>query len=198
MGAYLALRDKRLEGGVPARSGLYIVNTDEGVSLSSAFSSINAAARAAGGTLNAIFILCHGYAGENVNAGMSADAGGMGLQIGREDMLHSNVSLWAAIEGAANNIVIYACAASDTEPGNEGTTSDGRYLMGALAIHTNANVFAADRIQWYNTYNNLTNGRYDFGAWEGQLLKFPPSGAPPTIVAGAPVEFSDVMGGTAP
>ena len=80
----------------------------------------------------------------------------------------------------------------------EGTTSDGLYLMGALAIHTNAVVYAADRIQWYRRYNNLANGRYDFGEWEGTLRQFPPDGGPPTVVAGPPVEFADVMAGGAP
>jgi hypothetical protein len=197
MATYLALRDRRLEGGVPARPHLHIVNTNGSTPLSSAFSQINAVARAAG-RIHSIFILCHGYAGSNSRAQVSMDAGGMGLQLGRENVLHSNVSMWTSIKDKVQNIVIYACAASNTEPGNQGTTSDGRYLMGALAIHTNATVFAADRIQWYSTYNNVSNGRYDFGAWEGQLWQFPPSGNPPRIVAGAPVEFSDVMFGSAP
>jgi hypothetical protein len=197
MAAYLALRDSRLSGGVPARPRLYIVNTNGSIPLSSAFSQINAAAKASG-RIHSMFILCHGYAGSNPRAQMSMDAGGMGLQLGRDNVLHSNVSMWTAIKDKVQNIVIYACAASNTESGNEGTTADGRYLMGALAIHTNANVFAADRIQWYSTYNNVSNGRYDFGAWEGQLWHFPPSGQPPRIVAGAPVEFSNVMFGSAP
>jgi len=59
-------------------------------------------------------------------------------------------------------------------------------------------VYAADRIQWYRRYNNLANGRYDFGGWEGNLRQFPPDGSPSTIVAGPPVEFADVMAGGAP
>jgi hypothetical protein len=126
------------------------------------------------------------------------DAGGMGLQLGREGVLHGNVALWKAICNKVNNIVVYACAAGDTEPGNAGTTADGRYLMGALAIHTNATVYAADRIQWYSTFNSSPHGRFDFGAWEGQLWAFPADGSPPNMVPGAPVEFADVMAGTAP
>ena len=198
MGKYLALRDRRLEGGVPARANLSIVNTNDSTALSQAFMQINAAARAAGGKLNSVFILCHGYAGSNRSAGVSMDAGGMGLELGREGVFHRNVAIWSAIADKVENIVIYACAAGNTEPGNEGTTSDGRYLMGALAIHANATVYAADRIQWYNTYKNLSNGRYDFGGWEGQLFRFPPSGNSPTMVARAPVEFGDVMSGSAP
>lgn len=197
MANYLALRDRRLGGGVPARPRLHIVNTDATTHLSSAFSQINAAARA-GGKIHSMFILCHGYAGSNQRAQVSMDAGGMGLQIGSEAVVHGNVNLWSAIKDKVTNIVVYSCGAADTQPGNEFTTADGRYLMGALAIHTNANVFAADRIQWYSTHNGLANGRFDFGAWEGQLFAFPPSGGSPTPVAGPPVEFSDVMGGTAP
>ena len=71
-------------------------------------------------------------------------------------------------------------------------------LMGAMAIHTGAVVYAADKIQWYNTYNGLKNGAYNFGIWEGQLWRFPPNGAQPTKVFGAPVEFDDVVAGHAP
>lgn len=197
MANYLCLRDRRLMGGVPARPRLTIVNTDASSPLVSAFNAINAASRAGGG-LHTMFIMCHGYAGANARAQVSMDAGGEGLQLGREDVYHSNVSMWTAIQNRVQNIVVYSCAAANTEPGNQGTTADGRYLIGALAIHTNANVYAADRIQWYNTFNGLTNGRYEFGAWEGRLWHFPPSGVPPTVVAGPPVEFAHVMAGTAP
>lgn len=198
MSKYFALRDRRLEGGVPARANLSIFNTDAGTALANAFASINGVGRGSGGKIHSMFILCHGYAGSNPNAAVSMDAGGMGLQLGREGVFHTNVAMWASIANSVDNIVVYSCAASDTQPGNEGTTADGRYLMGALAIHTNATVYAADKIQWYGTYNDLANGRFEFGSWEGNLLKFPSSGNPPTIVARPPVEFSDVMGGSAP
>lgn len=196
MARYFALRDKRLRGGVPGRANLSIFNTTEQTPLANAFASISGAA--SGGKIHSVFVLCHGYAGSNRSAGMSMDAGGMGLQLGREGVFHRNVAMWAAIANKVDNIVIYSCAAGDTQPGNEGTTADGRYLMGALAIHTNANVYAADRIQWYTRHDNLSNGRYDFGGWEGTLFKFPPSGNGPTIVPRADVEFGDVMNGSAP
>jgi hypothetical protein len=43
------------------------------------------------------------------------DAGGMGLQLGREDVLHGNVAMWRAIAGRVSNIVVYACAAANAE-----------------------------------------------------------------------------------
>jgi hypothetical protein len=196
MSRYVALRDRRLEGGVPARPGLLIVNTNVGHSLNSAFAEIKAASR--WGRFHTLFIFCHGYAGYNERAQMSMDAGGMGLKLGSEDVSVSNVCMWSAIKDKVSNIVVYACAAADTQPGNEYTNADGHYLMGALAIHTKAVVYAADRIQWYNTYKSLACGRFDWGAWEGQLWQFPPNGSPPRIAVCPPVDFSHVMFGTAP
>lgn len=198
MGRYLALRDLRLSGGVPARPKLIIINCDATSPLVTVFHQIKSTATHAGGRINAMFVLCHGYAGYDLNARVSMDAGGMGLQLGREGIRHSNVAAWRAISGAVDNIVVYACAAADTQPDNVGTTADGKYLMGALAIYTGAAVYAADRIQWYNTYHGLKNGAYNFGIWEGQLWLFPPDGTPPTKVFGAPIEFDDVVAGHAP
>jgi hypothetical protein len=192
MGNYVALHDRRLRGGVPARPSLTIVNTDGHTPLHNAFSGINAAARSRG-EIDTLFILCHGYAGENTRAQMCMDAGGMGLQLGREDVLHGNVAMWRAIAGRVSNIVVYACAAANTERGNEFTTADGRYLMGALALHANAFVYAADRIQWYSTFNDGSHGRFDFGAWEGTVYQFPPMGGQPIPIEGAPVELADIF-----
>lgn len=198
MGKYLALRDLRLRGGVPSRPNLSIINTDANTQLLTVFHQIKAVATHDGGRINAMFVLCHGFAGFDRNARVSMDAGGMGLQLGRDNLLHNNVGAWTAINGTVDNIIIYACAAADTQPDNIGTTADGKYLMGALAIYTNAVVYAADRIQWYYTYENLKNGAYNWGNWEGQLWCFPPDGTPPTRVFGAPVEFDDVLAGYAP
>lgn len=198
MPKYLALRDRRLHGGAPARPNLYIVNSDATTPLSSSFHEIHAYTRKA--PVHTIFVLCHGYAGEDRFKTVCADMGGMGLQLGSEGVTVQNVSIWSAIRGAAQNIVVYSCAAADTEPGDEGTDADGRYLMGCLALHTGATVYAADRIQWYGTYNGLPRGRYEFGAWEGQLWRFPANGASPSLVAAkrVPVELSDVWTGAAP
>jgi hypothetical protein len=122
-----------------------------------------------------------------------------GLQLGKEDVLHSNVGMWSAIRNKVRNIVIYACAAGDTEPENEGTTADGKYLIGALALHTKADVYGATRIQWYGWYkNNRRHGRFIWGGWEGQLFRFPSDGGTPAPVGAPPIEFSQVMAGTAP
>jgi len=193
MSKYVALRDRRLAGGVPARPKLAIVNTDKTTSLTHAFRAISA--NAGRGRIDSLFILCHGYAGYNKRARISVDAGGMGLQLGTEEVRHENVAMWTAVRDKVTNIVIYACGAADTQPGNRGTSADGRYLMGALALHTNATVYAADLIQWYDTYKGLENGAYEFGAWEGNLLRFKPDGCSIDRVPRAPTELADVFGG---
>jgi hypothetical protein len=186
---YIALRDRRLKGGLLFLSNLRV---DAKTPLMQAFGQINGAANSSG-SVHTMFVLCHGYAGSNPKLGVCMDAGGMGLQLARENVLHANVHLWTAIKSKVRNIVVYACAASNTERGNEGSTADGRYLMGALAIYTEADVYAADRIQWYSR----PNGIYDLGSWEGQVWHFPPSGAPPDESAPL-VELNDVIAGTAP
>jgi len=184
---YIALWDTRLNGGVGAKPNILLIQTNQGVALGTAFPQIRN--YAGGGKVEAMFILCHGYAGSSDVRRQSGDFGGMGLQLGTEDVTHANASMFEAIKNKVKNIIIYACGAGDTQAGAEGTTADGRYLMGAIAIHTNAHVFAADRIQWYNTDGA---GNFNFGNWEGSVLYFPPSGQPPSVVGGPPVELTDV------
>jgi hypothetical protein len=171
----IVLHDRRLEGGAPIGPGITTLPLDAKTSLFSAFGIISSLARLDG--VQRLYVLCHGYAGANNRAEVCGDFGGMGLQLGRENMLHSNVARWTALRGALSSIVIYACGAADTESNNVGTDADGRYLMGALAIHTEATVYAADRIQWYTRKGGTLTGTIDFGAWEGTLWKFKPDGS---------------------
>jgi hypothetical protein len=187
----MAVRDKRLMGGVPAHAHLAIFNTDATVPLRNVFNSIKS--YAGGGKIHTLFILCHGYAGVNSREGMSMDAGGMGLELGKEGLLHSNVEQWRAVRDRIANIVVYACAAADTQPRNEFTAADGSYLMGSLALSTNADVYASNRIQWYWTYKDLRNGAFDFDTWEGQLLKFSAADGKGVPVASVPVELKKVL-----
>jgi hypothetical protein len=95
-----------------------------------------------------------------------------------------------AIKGTAETIVVYARGVADTQSGNRGTSADGQYLMGALAIHTQATVYAADRIQWYTAGKDGT-GPFNFGRWEGTLWKFSPSGTSAPAMGKAPVELTE-------
>jgi hypothetical protein len=182
-------------GGVPAHAHLAIYNTDATTPIRNVLNSIKS--YAGGGKLHTLFILCHGYAGENSRLRVSMDAGGMGLELGKEGLLHSNVDQWRAVRDKVTNIVVYACAAANTEPGNEFTTADGSYLMGSLALNTNADVYASDKIQWYGTYKGLRNGAFNFAGWEGRLLKFSAGTPLPVTVPKAPAELTEVLNGTA-
>jgi hypothetical protein len=193
---YMAIRDRRLRGGVPARPHLAIHNTDASTPLRTVFNHVKHYAGA--GKIHTVFILCHGYAGENKRLNISLDAGGMGLQLGREGVRQSNVNQWSEIKNKVSNIVVYACAAADTQPGNENTDADGQYLMGALALCTNANVFAADKIQWYYTHSDLPNGAFDFNTWDGNLYKFFATTGRGITTNKPPVELTQVLDGTAP
>jgi hypothetical protein len=195
---FVVLHDRELFGGVPARKAITIIKVDGSVPLRHAFHGIRAAAgTATGKRLHTLFVLCHGFAGSNKRAGMSMDAGGEGLLLGKERLLHSNVGMWSEIRNTTANIVIYACAAADTQPNNEGTDADGKYLMGALALHTSSDVYAADKIQWYSRYQRMARGMIDFGRWEGGLWRFPATGTRPQLVSEVPIPLSQVMNAVA-
>jgi hypothetical protein len=186
MARSLALHDRRLAGDISGFSGA-VIDLNAATSLPVTFGAVRAYAGRR--RLESIFIACHGFAGANIRDMVSADAGGMGLQLGKEGVKHDNVAMWAALKNVTRNVVVYACAAANTEPGNEFTTADGRYLMGALAIYLNCYVFAADRIQFYNRYE----GVIDFGLWEGRLFRFGPDGRS-TVVKAPRIEMADLMG----
>lgn len=191
MSEYAILRDLRLTGNMPSGFTSWWHNLNQvsvygSIHLRTAFWRLRHFYEQHG-RMHTLFILCHGFAGDNIVRRQSGDFGGGGLQLGLECVKHDNVAMWASIRGYFNNIVVYACAAGNTERGSEFTTQDGQYLMGALAIHTNTPVYAADRIQWYNPSN------FDFGNWEGQLMRFPPTGVRPTNVSRVPVDLSQML-----
>jgi hypothetical protein len=197
---HVALHDRRMIGGVPARPDLGIVNLDDKTPLAKAFGAINAWARPH--PLDTVFVLCHGKAGLNdEERKVCRLAGGSGLTLGKEKVLHTNVHLWSAIRGRVQNIVVYSCRAAMTAPEDRGTMHDGQYLMRALALHTQAFVFASDDIQHSHrialfVHGKLrvpANGRMIIAPWEGNLYRFPPTGGAPKIVAEASKEFATLM-----
>jgi hypothetical protein len=175
---YLIVHDTRLTGQAKGfYAGLLTVQLNATTSLRTAFARINATANSIG-KLKSLFLLCHGMAGGmgGMVWGNTTDdfwwRGGGGLLLGQEQVLSSNVNLWTAIRNQVETIVVYACGAAYTGPAPpfQMGNSDGQALMMALARHSNATVYAADKIQWYYP-NNL-----DFGHWEGTVYMFPPTG----------------------
>jgi hypothetical protein len=130
------------------------------------------------------------------------EVGKADLQLGREGLNHGNVASWAAIREKTQDIVVYSCLAAYTRPGLTpmGTTVDGTSLMRKLAQYTNATIYASNQVQWYS-HGGTSRGAYDFGEWEGTLLRFRPSGVVDEIRGNtikAPVEISEVFSGKAP
>jgi len=191
MGGNVVLHDRRLDGNPPVGRGITTLRLDASTALAGSLALIASLARLDGP--QRLFILCHGYAGINQRGQVCGDMGGMGLQLGKEGVLHSNVASWRAVRGAVTSIVVYSCGAADTQPENRGSAADGRYLMGALAIHANATVYAADRIQWYSTRGARLTGTIDFGNWEGTLWRFQPDGSvAPSAGNRVPVELDEI------
>lgn len=171
MGKSIILHDRRLAGAAPISRETTTIRLDAATPIAQVFSAIKTLVRLDG--VQNLYILCHGYAGQSARGQVCADMGGEGLELGREGLMHANVARWGAIRGDVENIVVHSCGAADTQPENVGTNADGKYLMGSLAIHANATVYAGDRIQWYAG----STATIDFGHWEGTLWKFAPSGS---------------------
>jgi hypothetical protein len=115
--------------------------------------------------------------------------------LGKGGVRHSNVAAWIAIRNVVQNIVVYACSAAETQAGYGGTANDGKYLMGALALHTQATVYAGDVDQYARSSRVGEKGPLEFGKWEGQLWRFRPDGCAGVPVSKAPVEYNEMLRG---
>jgi len=189
---YVVLRDRRAPGGVPSRPHLRIINTDKYTPLNHAFSAIRACRTH--GPIHSLFLICHGVTGRDQVELVSREGiGGEGLALGLGGVQHSNVSAWIAIRDMVKNIVVYACNAAETQDGYLGTANDGKYLMGALALHTRATVYAGDVAQYADKMGKKR--AMEFGKWEGQLWRFRPDGCAGAPVSKAPVEYNEMLRG---
>jgi hypothetical protein len=116
-------------------------------------------------------------------ASLAEGRGGGGLALCREGLNRGNVAQTFAWRCRVRRIVVFACAAADTAPGNAGTEADGRRFCGELAIWSGAEVIAPLRPQ---TFHGFLDNRWSshpgytqalairFGAWEGPVLRFTP------------------------
>lgn len=185
---FFIFRDKRVDGNFTNSAvSQILVELNGSTPLTDAFTRLNTAAKTQGrgGKLSTLFILGHGRgSGDTTTKYDFWWQGGQGVQLGQENLTAANVSSWAAIRNSVSFIVVYACGAAYTGNTilNPQNTNDGQALMSALARHTNAIVYAADRIQWYFPTD------FNFGRWEGTVYMFQPNGVvvrdfrPPTDV----------------
>lgn len=127
--------------------------------------------------LDKLIIMCHGSAAgvHDSSANESDIETGYGLLVCKEHLNSSNVGVMAILKGLVQEIELLACGPARTRPGAENTNADGWRFCRELAAHTNAMVIAATEIQYYQTA--WRTHQIDFGAWEGPVMKFSPSGA---------------------
>lgn len=181
MAGRMIWHDTRLRGAAPAIApNIHVV--DKNSELSQSILWIAHYARTQGG-LDELMIMCHGFeAGRDLSHQMSTNrtVGGFGLEICKQGLDLRNVGIvraWNASEGRLiNKVTVYACAAADTGPGNEGTRADGRRFMGEFAIHSGAFVVAARDTQFYNgeATRPVNPLPIDFGGWEGPVFLYDP------------------------
>ncbi len=134
--------------------------------------------------INRLKIMCHGWADQIGNLGF-------GLQFCAEGITPATVGLFRQLHPAGQPpkvrfIEVYACGAAarteaDREPsrmilgGFRTPGANGEQLMRNLAINSGAFVKASTHTQYYNI--NLL-GQIDFGAWEGRVTTWNPTGEP--------------------
>jgi hypothetical protein len=112
---------------------------------------------------------------EDDGLGVSSTDLGNGLLFCKENLTFKTVGLTSVLRGLVQEIVLQACGPARTKPGAANTAADGRQFCCELACYTNAVVKASTDTQYYQILQH--SNRIDMGAWEGNVLKFYPSGS---------------------
>jgi hypothetical protein len=167
MSKNVVLRDTRVEGTMKTGHLLKEFAVHKDYSLIPVFYELARLAKTHG-KIGTLFVVGHGYQDRIQYGELGFWYGGAGIQLGKEDLMHHNYNLWAAVTGSVKNIVIAACGAAG--PPTKSGAPDGKFLLASLARTTNAVVYGADVTQWYSTKG------MDFGGWEGNLYCFLPTG----------------------
>lgn len=150
--------------------------------------------------LDELIVMCHGYAeleDEPALMTRTEPIGAAGLALGKEGLTPWNVDLTAAWKPHGRpriaRIYLYACGVSAASRYND-PYFDGRRFCGEMALYSGAEVYAADRLQYYQRLRTLWQvlwgsneaGTIDFGKWEGQVFRYSPeTGQPSRIKVGA-------------
>jgi hypothetical protein len=179
----MLLHDARVHGNTPLNYTHFRV-VDEHTPLRFA---IDAVARiGAAAPIDHLHVICHGlesHASLGQQASLPQMHGGWGLQLCREGLNLGNAGLTFAWRCRVRRIVLFACAAADTAPGNAGTQADGRRFCGELAIWSGAEVIAPLQPQVGLNYLDRCLRAHPgytqayairMGEWEGPVLRFTP------------------------
>ena len=190
MAKRLVLLDFRLTGMVTDGIG-EVIRVGGGTDISKAFSKVGRRARELGG-LDDLLICCHGFEVllEDYDGGVSFMSGGFGLQLCNENLTLANVGVMGVLKSAppllqaVRRIVVFSCAAADTKRLAKTVGSEGRRLMGSIALTTGARVVASSATQMYTLIPSVAqtlrsaggenDWRIDFGEWEGDVYEFSP------------------------
>ena len=190
MAKRLVLLDFRLTGMVTDGIG-EIIHVGGGTDIQKAFNKIATKARAVGG-LDDLLICCHGFEMilEDYDNSVSFMSGGYGLQLCNENLTLANVGVTGVLKSApplvptVKRIVVFSCAAADSNRAARNAGSEGKRLMGSLALTTGARVVASDATQYYRAIPSIAQSlrsaggkndwRIDFGEWEGNVFEFSP------------------------
>lgn len=125
-------------------------------------------------------------------------SGGFGIQLAREGLHLTTVGQlrpFRALLDPDARVLVYACgAAVDAYPADPNNVlGNGRMLMAQLAATLGVPVFASEATQRFmnKTYTPQFFGSAttfsDFGAWEGAVFRFEPSGAVTRATATVPL-----------
>ena len=197
----LIIRDVRLQGGMPV--GRYVLEVDENTPIEWPISWASAQAMRPGlaGDV-ALKIMAHGFEQKiganpmdaNVVWGLGGNVrsapppqpamgiysqGGAGIQFCRDNIRLATLSRFAPLCGLLKGIDLMACGAAYITPGFEGKDGDGNLLCYRLAQITQTYVRASTATQLYFTLPTV-----EFGAWEGTVLTYSPSGAVVKVESG--------------
>lgn len=174
------VHDTRLEGPTPTALADFNFKVNAQYPISGLIQTINASVAA---SISRLMIMCHGYESTDTGSACIPMSLGFGLQLCKEDLTLSNVSVMNGFYDSVEDIILYACGPANTAPFAQGTYGDGRRFCSEMAAYTNANVYASDVTQFYD------NLKYDptrlvcevipinFGQWEGNVYRFSPDGS---------------------
>ncbi len=176
MAKRMLVHDARLSGHSP-RIAQNQYEVDDTVPTDHIVGWIGSYARSQG-VLDELIIMCHGYAqlSDEVAQMTRSDAiGGAGLQLGRDDLTLRNVGLtrhWRKADGAPaiRRVFLYSCGVAAPSLYRD-PFWDGPRFCGEMALHSGAEVYGADVLQWYT---GSGDGVIDFGKWEGHVSCYSP------------------------
>ena len=167
-------RDRRLKGTNDLFRHINTFHLDKNILINSAFTFAKSRKKILRKKLRTLCIDCHGYS-ESISLfqhkRLSTGVFSGVIELGKENLMVSNVAHWHTINNLFKYIVVYACYAGQTPFGKKGTKSDGKTLMKLLAKYTNATVYAADAAQTYDPDGMKMH------SWTGTVYQFSPNGA---------------------